>query len=202
MTAMEWWANVLQGSVGAIIGLIGLFTVFWGTKKHELKRDRVAREAQEKKAAEERTLSSVAAVMQSSLTLRAKTLDDSEQGSRFADELMMFCVREIRDHPNVAQWAQEQSSEVVKCMEPHQDIRALPWQAGMISAALTKWVYAGFPEDMLKPKLPEERAKEHDAHQAKAESVTITRNDLKNLMPEVFEKFPGVAGLKKDDLGT
>lgn len=157
MTALEWWANVLQGSVGATISLIGLFAVFWGTKKHELKRDRLTREAQASKAAEERTLSSVAAVMQSSLAVRATTPGDSEKGRQFSDELIMFCVREIHDHPNAAQWAHEQSEEVMKCIRPQQDPRALPWQAGMISAALTIWVREGFPEGMFKPNFSEER---------------------------------------------
>lgn len=154
---MEWWANVLQGSVGATISLIGLFAVFWGTKRHELRRDRLAHEAQSNKAAEERTLSSVAAVMQSSLAVRAATPSDGEKGWQFSDELIMFCVREIRDHPNAAQWAHEQSEEIMKYIRPQQDPRALPWQAGMISAALTIWVREGFPEDMLKPNLSEDR---------------------------------------------
>lgn len=114
----------------------------------------MAREAQEQKAAEERTISSVVAVMQSSLIVRSEILDDREQGRKFSDELMMFCVREIRDHPNAAQWARDQSTVVMKYTDPRQDLRALVWQAGMISAVLTKWVHEGFPEDMLKPEVP------------------------------------------------
>ena len=36
MSWFEWWvANLLQGSVGALIGLLGLFAVFWFTVRHE-----------------------------------------------------------------------------------------------------------------------------------------------------------------------
>ena len=35
MTPEEWWADLLQSSLGALIGLVGLLLVFSLTQRHE-----------------------------------------------------------------------------------------------------------------------------------------------------------------------
>lgn len=150
MDATEWWANVLQGSVGAVVGLMGVFGVFWLTRRHEVDRDKRVRDLDNAKAAEERTLSGTASVMEASHAARIPGRTD-EAAERLARELVLFCVREIRDHPNAAEWARQQSTEVLLCAGPNVDPRALPWQAGMISGVLTDWVARGCPESFPRP---------------------------------------------------
>lgn len=195
-----WWSSVLQGAVASVLGLAGLFGVFHLTRRHEIDRDRRAREAEQKKAADDRTLQGVAQIMQTALGIRTEPLDSNEQAFVLADELMMFCVREIRDHPNAARWAREQSTEVIECSKPQHDIRALPWQAGMVAALLTEWVHKGFPETMLKPSASDGKPDRYRPP-IPDDGPIIRRSDVKNPSPEVAKKLLDIAGLDSKDFG-
>lgn len=150
MSSEEWWANLLQGSVGATIGLIGLFGVFWLTRRHELARDAATRKAVADRAATERTASGVIQIVEAANQLRLRHSSDNENRTdALCHALTVFAVREAADHPDAAKWAQKQSSEVLRLDEPTSDVRAAPWQAGMISARLGEWSRLRFPADFF-----------------------------------------------------
>lgn len=148
MSAELWWANILQGSLGAVIGLIGLFGVFWLTRQHELKR-----------TARDRTEAGVVHIVEASHEMRlGRNTNRDELIDALAHSLVVFSVKEAADHPKAARWAFQQSRELLSFKKPEADIRAAPWQAGMISGKFMEWSRLGFPADFFRPN-PDEDAK-------------------------------------------
>lgn len=186
MDAAEWWANLLQGSVGAVVGLMGVFGVFWLTRRHEVDRDKRVRDLDKARAAEERTLAGVASIMEASHATRTTGAVD-ETADRLARELVLFCVREIRDHPNAARWAKEQSSEVLQCAAPHLDFRALPWQAGMIATVLTDWVASGCPDSYPRPEAKPKEPSKPETTEPRPEK--ISRAEMSSPTPQTIAKL-------------
>lgn len=150
MSSSEWWANLLQGSLGSFLSLVGLFGVFWLTRRHEIRRDQLARTAEREREAAQRTALSVTRIVKAALDIRVR-LDDGTSLEQMSHELMLFSVSEIADHPTAARWASEQSSILLELRGDDVDIRAAPWQAASITGGLQAWMSKNCPDGLLVP---------------------------------------------------
>lgn len=171
MTSVEWWASLLQGSLGAVVGLIGLFGVFWLTRQHELSRDTATRQEHENEVAKRRTEAGIVEIVEAAHVLRfgsENTKDDDLQNLCHA--LTLFGVRESADHPKAAKWATLQSSEVLGLRGSKVDVRAAPWQGAYITSILTKWAELRFPENFF-PRADGSVAKSQKARTSELDSL-------------------------------
>ena len=183
----EWWESLLQGSVGSLLSLLGVFGIFWATKTREDKKERQTRLRELQDASENRTLAGVADIVRATLTVRAAVPDPDSALRHLADELMMFSVREIRDHRNAAMWASRLGRDILHLTDDDQQIRAIGWQAGWIASRLTIWIQRGFPENML----TEDDVKRADKmREARMEEITpkVTWGDVKNKLRHLHEE--------------
>lgn len=151
MSAEDWWAVLLQGTVAACISLLGLFGVFWLTRRHENNRDRRRAAEEDKVRRDERTRRNVASVIDAAHGLRAFNEDEERRARQLAHSLMLFSVEEGGDYPNASGWAYQRSGDVLQCLVPGTDPRALSWEAGNIGSSLHKWITSGTP-DILHPR--------------------------------------------------
>jgi hypothetical protein len=177
MSWFEWWvANLLQGSVGALIGLLGLFAVFWFTVRHERSLERVRMAEHDKRLEREHTAVSAAEVVKASHAFqwppadldrhatteaRASALifDRHAKTEALASALILMCVREAGTHPKASEWANRESRLIIELAHSSVDIRAGAWEAGGIGALMAGWAAAGFTEEF---RFPPVRLKDHE----------------------------------------
>lgn len=153
MSWFEWWAaNLLQGSVGALIGLLGLFAVFWFTVRHERALERVRVAEDDKRLERQHTAVSVAEVVKASHAFRLPVdLDRHARTEALASALILMTVREAATHPKASDWAQRESRRIIELAYPSVDIRAATWEAGLIAALLVGWAAEGFTDEFRFP---------------------------------------------------
>ncbi|HEY8721487.1 hypothetical protein [Pengzhenrongella sp.] len=119
MTATAWWAVLLDGSVGSIFGLVGLFLVFWLTLRHDRRREDSRRAEDALRVREERTGVAAHAVIQH--FSRSVVGMSTEQLSAWSDEagsrLSLLQVLTKRDHPVVARFASDASMKLLSALD-------------------------------------------------------------------------------------
>lgn len=116
MTWAEHWSVLLNGSVGSVVGLAGLFLVFQLTRRHELHRDATAREVARLDAARAAKSESVQrllqAVAQQPRDLALAPLHGHAQALQLLSACMSFVSTNGRDHPAVTAWVLAQYARV------------------------------------------------------------------------------------------
>jgi len=137
MQNLPLWVYLLQGSVGAFIALIGVFVAFILTRRHDLDRDRKAREADERRERYARTSQSVSDVLEAALDAR-----DRDNTRNLCHTLIRFSVREA-DCRDASSWA---SNLAVKLWEDEsqKNFQAIGWEAGYMTIVLGGWSAVGF----------------------------------------------------------
>lgn len=136
----NWWMGASQGAVGALIGFLGLFVAY-----------EISRLGDKNKRLEERTLSGVASIMQLSLALNHKQLDEvkREEIHALETELMLFYVHQVQKRPKTAQWAQTQSLIISVCPRNDEGVAAVRKHSIKIATELTSWLTGGCEEGDL-----------------------------------------------------
>lgn len=148
MTSEQWIANLLQGSVGAALSLLGLFGVFLLTRKHEKDLQIQAFERENEKAREQRTVDSVASLLQACHSVQVTK--EAKSVNPMLTELVLFSIREVVDHPETAAWAEAQAVEASRYMRDRDLPDVVQKQSSLIVADLRKWVRKGCPAELLK----------------------------------------------------
>ena len=139
---------LVQGSVGALLSLVGLFMVFYLTRQHEIKRDQRRAEFEDHVRRDERTRRNVSAVIREAHAVRAYEQNSESRARDLAQALMLFSVEEGGDYPHASQWAYQKSGDVLRCLRIGQDPRALVWECGHISSNLGTWMSEGCPDSL------------------------------------------------------
>lgn len=136
----EWWTtllfNVLQGALGAFIGLIGLFGVYWVTRKHQLDKE-----------AKQETLDGVAQILRKTTALRHREPDYESSVRSLSDELLLFSLRESTRNPGTAAWSRYHSFELLEALK---DRTLTARMSGYIAGYLSSWVahdFNGFSDE-------------------------------------------------------
>ncbi|GEL99880.1 hypothetical protein [Cellulomonas terrae] len=107
MTPEQWWANLLQGSVAAVLSLVGLFAVFWLTLRVERNRDATRRADEAKQRREERvTISALTLIRHFANVPWSSTKTEAERWRETAvAELVAIEVLAAPDQPALSRWA-------------------------------------------------------------------------------------------------
>lgn len=131
MTAEQWWAELLSGTVGGVLSFVGIFVAFLLTRSHD-----------RKKTAQSRMLAGVADILERTLKLRGIPYGRREEeilGS-VSDALMLFYLREVTDHPRAAKWAQRQTQNLMKLLDSDADVRSARAYNSAIVGTLGAWI--------------------------------------------------------------
>lgn len=171
MTEVNWWANLLQGSVGSAISLIGLFSVFYLTRRHEKRRDQELQLLESHRRIDEQVRSEIASVIESSYSLRVYDEGSDAHARALAHSLMMLSVRAVERYPNAADWARTKSIDVLDALAPGNDPRALIWESAYITGRLSQWISKGLPDSMF-PK-PEQEQKSRASRDEEVEELFL-----------------------------
>ncbi|MFE4077975.1 hypothetical protein [Paenarthrobacter sp. YIM B13468] len=139
MQNLPWWVYLLQGSVGAVIALVGVLVAFVLTRRHDLDRDKKAREAEEAKERKERTAKSIGDVLQAALDLR-----DQDSPRELNHALIRFSVREA-EYSDASEWASDKANEIWH-LEDEGNFEAVAWEAGYLTSMLRGWAADGYPD--------------------------------------------------------
>lgn len=151
MTGEQWAATLLDGSVGAILGLVGLFIVFWLT----LRADRAH-------AAQGRTEERLAALLRvlTGIPPRgASTPVVDEWITATRQELVTFALLELRLHQPVGEWAMHVGNtlrriwELEKSLGRYEGVEELNRTfeyAAWIAAALAMWARGAYNDEQLR----------------------------------------------------
>ena len=154
MTLHELWLSVLQGSVGALVGLIGLFLVFWLTIRNERATTRRRESAAATDRARSRVGSAIAEITTATAVLvRDVTLAPVFRVTAITDltaAIMRFALEVGRDHPQVAAWALSQQQLITQHQGTYRnrylnpigrERRLLAWSepAGHLAGQLVLW---------------------------------------------------------------
>jgi hypothetical protein len=162
MTLNEVWLSVMQGSVGALVGLIGLFLVFRLTMRNE----RATTRQREAAAATDRARSRVGSAIADITTAAAELVRDVTLAPVFrvtaitdlTAAIMRFALEVGRDHPQVAAWALSQQQLITRHQGKYRnrylnpigrERRLLAWSepAGHLAGQLVLWHTGKLEED-------------------------------------------------------
>jgi hypothetical protein len=150
----SWAKTLFQGSGGSLVALIGLFVVFFLTRRHEREQDRIRDERAAQRAQQQRTAESVAAVVRRTHAFRGvgavpiPDLIDRDAISDLAEALVLLAASEIVDHPRAADWAMDRARDLVQMgIDRNCDPRAPSWEAGHVAAVLMLWLRDGANDD-------------------------------------------------------
>jgi hypothetical protein len=132
MQNLPWWVYLLQGSAGAFIALIGVFAAFLLTRRHDLDRDRKAREVDDQRERHERTSKSVSDVLEAALDVR-----DQDNTRDLCHALIRFSVREA-EYRDAADWASNVASQLWED-ERQNNYKSIAWEAGNMTSLLRGW---------------------------------------------------------------
>lgn len=142
MTTEQWWAALLNGSVGAALTLGGALLIFWLTRK-----------ADQKSVRQEKTKEAVAKIEETGLPLRYTDPGSSEEEKvieSVVQLLVLFRIREAKNHPEVAKWAGLQRENLFTTISPNADIRAARLYLPKVIARLSAWAVLDFPKSIFK----------------------------------------------------
>lgn len=163
MTAEHWMATIFEGSAAALISLLGLFAVFYLTRRHDDRRDARRADVERIQRRDERTRSNVSSVIDRAHRVRAYTQLHEAAARDLAHSLTMFSVQEGGDYPEAAAWAYQKSGDVLDALGIGQDPRALIWECGYITSALSNWLSSGCPDTLHpRPEKPEPAPRQKD----------------------------------------
>jgi hypothetical protein len=153
MSWFEWWvANLLQGSVGALIGMLGLFAVFWFTVRHEWALERVRVAEENKRLERQRTADSVAEVVKaSSLFAKLGGIDREAATDALSSALILMSVRERAAHPKASEWVVQEANLIWDLSNPSINTVTRAYEAGQIGSTLARWAADGFRGDFQFP---------------------------------------------------
>jgi hypothetical protein len=140
MQNLPWWVYLLQGSVGAFVALIGVFVAFILTRRHDLDRDKKAREADALRERHERTSKSVSDVLEATLDAR-----DQDNTRDLCRALIRFSVREA-DCDDAADWASNLAAKLWED-ERQDNFQSIAWEAGYLTTVLGGWSAVRFDPD-------------------------------------------------------
>jgi len=114
--ATNWWAVLLDGSLGALLSTGAVFLALWLTLRHE------------RRATRDLAMSESAAQVIKLLARRPLPEDaDTEWWAAVAGELAVMRARATRDHPDLARWATELHEWLSACIDEdlHEQSRQL-----------------------------------------------------------------------------
>lgn len=144
---LEAWLGILfQGSVGAILSLLGLLSVFYLTQRHEKRRDQAREDRADKRRRKERTLKNAADVLEQGYGLRVFGMKDKSGQWELSvvQALTRFSVEESVDHPKIAIWAKQKAFEVLEMYEEKLSV-TLSHEVGKLTGFLARWVAEDMP---------------------------------------------------------
>ncbi|MFD6697458.1 hypothetical protein, partial [Micromonospora aurantiaca (nom. illeg.)] len=144
---LEDWLEILfQGSAGAILSLVGLFSVFYLTQRHEKRREQAREDRADKRRRKERTLKNAADVLEQGYGLRVFGITDKSGQWELSvvQALTRFSVEESVDHPKIANWARQKAFEVLKMYE-EKLASTLSYEVGKLTGFLARWVAEDMP---------------------------------------------------------
>lgn len=159
-TAAAWLAVLLNGSVGSVLGLAGLFLTFWLTLRADRKRDARRRDEEARRASADRTRNHTADL----LTTLSSTFSphDSLEGFRKWEEgveaaMMRFALLEQGPHPEVSGWMLAQTHGLAGSMgkaeaaleadaDPFEAMKEVSKRVGRTAGIITMWA-AGKRDD-------------------------------------------------------
>ena len=117
--ATNWWAVLLDGSLGALLSTGAVFLALWLTLRHE------------RRATRDLAMSESAAQVIKLLAQPPQPEDpDTEWWADVAGELAVMRARATRDHPDLARWATELHEWLRACIDEdtHEQSRLLKAQ--------------------------------------------------------------------------
>lgn len=189
MSAGDWWANLLQGSVGSFLSLLGLFAVFYLTRWHEKKRDRQQWLEEHRIRSDDEIRDSISTVVDNAYALRVYDHNDEKHARALAHSLMLLAVRAGKYHPNTALWAEQKSIDVLECLIPGTDPRAHIWEAAVITASLNRWLAQGQP-DTLRPRKKNERQTKVGHSESMDVILPVAKKEMQRRnLPATFENM-------------
>jgi hypothetical protein len=153
----QWWLHwitdrdallsVYQGTVGALIGFLGLFSVYKATQRSE-----------KKKHQKEQTLAGVATLVEKAYKVASITPENMQPALDFSHELTLFALRGLPKRKDTAQWAMFYSNYCTSRTDFPDDKVILEFAriAGTVAADLITWVNLKNREGFL----TEQRAKQ------------------------------------------
>lgn len=113
---LEFWDNLLQGSIGSVISILGLFVVFLLTRLHDRSLQKTEHERDEESQRIRETAEAVAHVVQVALPLRGlkPSLDEDAQCRELSGELTLLGIRLAHYYPEFQQWTYHESTQMLE----------------------------------------------------------------------------------------